>query len=74
MVHEAATDAPAEPIEPGPVARLFQSVIPSIEFEIGQSPLDEVITVRALPAHHIARARVKALGDQRASCVAEGRG
>jgi len=46
MVHEAATAAPAEPIEPGPVARLFQSVIPSIEFEIGQSPLDEVITVR----------------------------
>ncbi len=25
MVHEAATAAPAEPIEPGPVARLFQS-------------------------------------------------
>jgi NADH-quinone oxidoreductase subunit C len=46
MVHEAATAAPAEPIEPGPVARLFQSAYPGIEFEIGQSPLDEVITIR----------------------------
>ena len=46
MVHEAATVAPPEPIAPGPVARLFQSSLPGIALEIGQSPIDEVITVR----------------------------
>ena len=45
MVHEAAPAA-AEPIEPGPVARLLQSVLPGVELEIGQSPNDEVITIR----------------------------
>src|SRR5436309_12861205 len=46
MVHEAPTAAPAEPIEPGPVARLFQSALRGIALEIGQSPIDEVVTVR----------------------------
>jgi NADH-quinone oxidoreductase subunit C len=46
MVHEAATAAPAEPVEPGPVVRLMQKALPGIEFEIGRSPLDEVITIR----------------------------
>lgn len=46
MVHEAAAAAPAEPIEPGPVARLMQKALPGIEFEIGRSPMDEVITIR----------------------------
>jgi NADH-quinone oxidoreductase subunit C len=46
MVHEAATVAPAEPIEPGPVARLLQQSVPGISLEIGQSPIDEVVTVR----------------------------
>src|SRR5213083_343564 len=46
MVHEAATVAPSEPIEPGPVARLLQESLPGIALEIGQSPIDEVVTVR----------------------------
>ena len=46
MVHEAASAAPAEPVEPGPVARLLQTVLPGLEFEVGQSPMDEVVTIR----------------------------
>jgi len=46
MVHEAATVAPPEPIEPGPVARLLQESLPGLALVIGQSPIDEVVTVR----------------------------
>jgi NADH-quinone oxidoreductase subunit C len=46
MVHEAATATPAEPIEPGPIARLIQKFLPGIELQIGSSPMDEVITIR----------------------------
>jgi len=42
--HGAAV-APAAPVEPGPVARLLQSELPGVEFEIGQSPKDEVVTI-----------------------------
>jgi NADH-quinone oxidoreductase subunit C len=43
--HGGATAAPEAPVEPGPVAKLLQSVLPGVEFEIGQSPKDEVVTV-----------------------------
>ena len=46
MVHEAAPAAPAEPIEPRPVIRLMQSVLPDVELEVGRSPRDEVVTIR----------------------------
>ena len=46
MVHEAASAAPAEPVEPGPVARLVQTVLPEVELKVGQSPMDEVVTIR----------------------------
>ena len=47
MTQEAhgAAVAPAAPVEPGPVARLLQSELPGVEFEIGQSPKDEVVTI-----------------------------
>jgi NADH:ubiquinone oxidoreductase subunit C len=44
--HGGAAAAPAAPVEPGPVARLLQSVLPGVEFEIRQSPKDEVVTIR----------------------------
>jgi NADH-quinone oxidoreductase subunit C len=44
--HGAAVAPEAAPIEPGPVARRLQAALPGVEFEIGQSPKDEVITVR----------------------------
>jgi NADH-quinone oxidoreductase subunit C len=62
MVHEAATAAPAEPIEPGPVASLFQSLLPGLALEIGQSPIDEVITVRR---EDFARVMERAKNDER---------
>jgi NADH-quinone oxidoreductase subunit C len=53
VVHEAATAAPPEPIEPGPVARLLQESIPGLALVIGQSPIDEVITVRREDFAHV---------------------
>jgi NADH:ubiquinone oxidoreductase subunit C len=44
--HGAAAPAPAAPVEPGPVATLLRSVVPGVEFEIGQSPRDEVVTIQ----------------------------
>ena len=48
MTQEAhgATAASAAPVEPGPVARLLQAALPGVEFEIGQSPKDEVVTIQ----------------------------
>ena len=62
MVHEAPTAAPAEPIEPGPVARLFQSALPGLALEIGQSPIDEVVSVRR---EDFARVMETAKNDER---------
>lgn len=42
MVREAATT----PLSPGPVARLFQAVLPDIPFQLAPSPGDEVLVVR----------------------------
>jgi NADH-quinone oxidoreductase subunit C len=62
MVHEAAMAAPPQPIEPGPVARLFQSCLPGLALEIGQSPIDEVVTVRR---EDFARVMETAKNDER---------
>jgi len=45
VTQEEAGTAVAAP-EPGPVGRLFQEVLPDVTFELGQSPGDEVLTVR----------------------------
>ncbi len=62
MVHEAATAAPSEPIEPGPVARLFQSALPGLALGIGQSPIDELVSVRR---EDFARVMETAKNDER---------
>jgi NADH-quinone oxidoreductase subunit C len=64
MTQEAhgATAAPAQPVEPGPVAKLLQSVLPGVDFEIGQSPKDEVVTV---PRDDFARVMTAVQSDER---------
>lgn len=44
--HGAASAPTPDPIEPGPVAQLLQTAFPGVELKIGQSALDEVITIR----------------------------
>ncbi len=46
MVQEEPGGAVTVSLEPGPVARLFQEALPGVPLAIGQSPLDEVLTVQ----------------------------
>ena len=64
MTQEAhgAAVAPAAPIEPGPVAQLLQSVLPGVEFEIGKSPKDEVVTI---PRDDFSRVMTAVKNDER---------
>src|SRR2546425_2845148 len=45
MVQETTQESVA-PLPPGPIALLFQQALPGVQFEIGQSPIDEVLTIR----------------------------
>ena len=62
MVHEATAAPPATPVEPGPVARLLQEALPDLALEIGQSPIDEPVTVRR---EDLARVMQTAKSDER---------
>jgi len=42
---ETQATAVAAP-EPGPIALLFRETLPDVQFEIGQSPIDEVLTIQ----------------------------
>jgi NADH-quinone oxidoreductase subunit C len=44
MAESSAQEAPTAPT-PGPVVRLLQQALPGVEFQIGESPLDEVVTI-----------------------------